>query len=301
MAAWEEVENLRALELVGQDWWRGTRSFLTYSANAPGLMQSFRNQQFPNVPGSNAPRMRRVRAVFNPDGQRGLAMLLCWYESLRQPKKARILARTAERPYKQILDTAGRTIQGPDQHSGKGGKPDGVHAWQLLSGDVSELNPYGVIRVETAYFASKFSYMDVFPIIGAVNDRDLPNLGNAARGTMRLIRVGSDWQWGDELIYINYDLQWSGPDETWNERDVSQRGLWIIQKQPRFDLDPATDTLTELSAGKRDMRIFLPGRERYATKDAGGNVVYKIRDSKAEARSLFKEKNFGVLASLRTF
>lgn len=300
MAYIEEIEHLRALELVGDDWWKGVRSFLTYTPNAPAYMQAFRNQAFPNVPGRNAPRVRRTRALFNPEGRRGRAMLLSWYETLRTPKRARILVRTADRPQKMLLDTEGRTIEGPDQHSAKGGKPDGIHAWQLISGEATDLRPYGVLRVETAYYARRFRYADVMPLIGATNHQRLPNLGNAARGTMRLVRVGSDWQWGDDLIYLNYDLQWSGPDETWNDTVKSRKGLWITVKDNRFWLNPETGEIDPLD-GTLHKEIFVPGKERYTTKDASGNTIYKIRDSTDEPRTPFREKDFSALRSLKVW
>jgi len=292
-----EVEHLRVLELVGADSWKGVRSFLTYAPNAAGYMQAFRNQPFPNVPGRNAPRVRRTRALFNPGGQRGRALLMSWYETLRTPKKARIYVKTTDRPTRLTKDLDGKTLEGPDQHSTKGKKPDGIHAWQLTKGTALQLNPYAVVRAETAYYAARFRLADVMPIIGATNRQRLPNFGNAAKGTMRLMRVGTDWQWGDELIYINYDLQWSGPDETWNDTIEAQKGRWLVVEEPRWQWNLTTGHLDKLAIDDPVLK-FVPGKETYTVKEADGTLVEKVRDVKPEARRLFPEKDFSLLRSL---
>ena len=72
----EEIEHLRSLTLVGLDWWKGTRSLLCYSANAQAEMESLHGTVFPGISGDSAPTARRRHATFNPNGRKGVALIL---------------------------------------------------------------------------------------------------------------------------------------------------------------------------------------------------------------------------------
>lgn len=292
MPAYTEIEHLRTLELVGLDWWKGTRSLLTYSASVQGVMKSLHGTLFPGVSGDSAPTARRRKALFNPRGHKGKALMLVHYQTPRRVGKAQIsfaTTRTSPAGYSEAImaDLQGKIVQGPD--------PDGVHTWMVTRGAKLANNvptPFARITVATAYPVAQYQLGIAQGRVGSVNSAALPNFYNAAAGTMLLLGAGVQHEYDDELVYIDYHFLWSGGSLTWNEIIQSQKGLWVVRQEPIFTRSATTGTYTD-SGETKDTLVFQPAQQMYYN-----GSVFKMRTAKAETRTCFPLTNFSDLNSM---
>lgn len=281
---------------TGLERWSGVGSYLTYAANAPYYAQDFHGTVIhTGVSGDLAPRVRRTRIIYWPDGMRGRALLVCQCESPPPTGRARVYTRTLGMDHKVLIDLDGKTVSGPDQHSGNGSSVpdnpvgDGMSTWVVLQGSNNVEIGLEDIVLETAYPRSEFDPTAALDLYNTVNDAPLSQLNRDA-GTVRFVGRETDTSWGDEFVVIRYRLQWS--KVPWNDLLKVQKCVYTVVVEPSFTFNPSTGDYTQSLTDKEVLRL-LPAKERYKDGD-----TWKIRTAYPESRRVFEEASFSNLDSL---
>lgn len=236
-----EIEGLRYLEQIDRkDFWRGGRTFLTTPSAAPSESRSLWGQKFPGV-GSNAPICKRTRAVFHPQKVSGVALIRAFYETARVEGKAIVYGEVRSRMRKLMRDADGKIIEGPDDTEALGGADSDYGVWRVVNGDNRIEEYYTVLRVETAFARTGFDLSVPLGLEGKVNDAPLTLVGFGTMGAEKCKCLGVKFrsEYGADLINLDYYLQWSGPNQTWNEGLESQLGAWMVEYTPLFEKSAA--------------------------------------------------------------
>lgn len=285
--------------MIARDRWRGTRSGLVYSASAQSAIRGLRSQVFPGFSGDEAPKMRRGRALFNPGGHKGKALVQLYYETIRRTgraviRTAKLSTRSSGFAQAMVVDLDGKTITGPDQHSRDGGA-DGKHSWQVIQGAKLAQNipaPFAEVVVETAYPISEYKLAIAEGRKGMINDAVLPNFGNAPAETMLLRAVGTQYEYGESLVNVDYAFWWSTRGVSWNQLVQSQKGVWIVRTRPEYTYDAATNTYA-VTGRSPAVLTFQPAMEEYAV-----GTTTKLRAAASESRRCFPTTSFEDLDSM---
>ncbi len=103
---------------------------------------------------------------------------------------------------------------------------------------------------------------------------------------MKCLGVLTSRDYGAEMIDITYLFQWSGPDETWNEKVKSQPGCWVTSKRPTFTIESDG---SRTSTGTKYAVVWMPGTK---TVKLPTESVSEIIDWPAEPRRTHRTANF---------
>ncbi len=299
------------LELVGKDEWAGVGAFLTYAANAPAYAMKYHNRRIhTGVSGPKAPLVRSVRIHYSPEGMEGMALLLMRAETPREPGKAKVTTKIIGLPHTESVDLDGKTMSGPDLHSNNGG-PDGIHTWKAVRGSATSQLAIEQITVSTAYHAGKFSRSKLAALYGHVNSKAMRKLGQA-KYTLWL--RGAEWgyEFGDTLVYVDY-IFWgttgTRPAEygskkmiplTWHDVVKSQKGLWLVTRQPEFEYNARTKKYTMVPGSDTKgagVNVWVP-MERWGSPDADGHTEWYVDPVPPESRYVLPEADLTTLDSM---
>jgi len=260
---------------VGKNHWKAWRRFECDTAYAAALENTLYGSVMPGFSGAYAPKCKTVESLsgFEP----GKQLLIAYYETLRQPGKATVRLDVWYDLQTKRVDLIGDVIEGAD--------PDNIHWWRVVKGTNKIPEARCKLIVETAY--DTFNVNDVMSRVGHVNLGTLTNLGNARPGSMLLLGAPNTRWWPEGgLWYINYAFAYSGPDETWNEKLKSRKGVHCARIVPVFDQEGSIDT----TIPDKYVSDFI-FKEVY--QDLEGD--WKTRNTSAEDRVIFSGVSFADL------
>jgi len=278
----------RQLWQVGYQRWRGMRTILIEKDAAVNYSRSVWNQPYPGFSGWNAPIVTQTRITWGYRGVSTVAAVTLIYNSptyhVREPGKARLFIRTLHEKMNYVRDLDDKIIVGPD--------PDGKHFWQLYQGSNIKLRPYAELKLETAFRKSDFRLGTFYSLVDGVNHARLPNFGNAAPQTIRVIGVVSELESGNDLVPVDMYFQWEPAG--WNRVTQSVKGTWVPVRKPVFKLasKPNAKVNEQEQVGTQDVLIYVPGAELVYNEAKG---EYELQATRPEPRRLYRTVNLSVL------
>lgn len=279
-----EIEHSRRLIMLGQNQWKGVRSFLCNSSSVKYYCESYWDNPYPGFAGSSAPRARRIECTVHPFGWPANALIMVYYETARTPGgKAKLAIRVRGKAKKKLKDLDGEVIEGPDFLIGQ------LHAyhWQVVKGDNVIWQPHALLKVETAEYLQNVNVSQILGLINHINSNPMPNLGNAVPRSMLYLGCDLSYEYGDTLIYQDHYLMYSADPNGWNGEIESQMGSWVVQREPVLDGEG------NFTADTRDTLIFKPAR-----KLIGVGADAQLVEVAPESRRIYPEDEFSFLGGL---
>lgn len=279
----------RQLHQVGQDRWEGLRTIITNNSEVQFYASSMFGQVFPGMSGPSAPTIYKSRAMFEYRGIPGVAAIMFYYETARDPSPQ-------GRAYIQVMHTpqGERVIFDLDGKVVADGYPadDGLHHWQLIRGtDVRPRPGSTTIFVKTAADPATFNLASTLGRIGFVNDSVLVNFGGAEAQTLLLVGLELRYQWGQEVINLDYVFRWD--PRGWNDAIKVLKGAWAVTREPSFAWDQGISKWIDVSTQNYVLKFF-PGWERqYSVQDETWSWI----ETDPESRRVFETADFGDLDS----
>lgn len=276
-----EVFELR--ELVqdgGRGYFYGSRSYVCDGGEAGSVSLALYGKRWDGI--TNGPVCKKTRAIWQPGGQVGQALVTGYFTQPRDHGKARVTTRTDSQWEKILMEPEGkrRIIEGPD--------PANQFAeWIVVSGDNIVKKFHTMIIIQTAYPADKFRLIDPLSLERSVNKEALTiaGFGTIPAGKALMSGINSTRLFGDDLVDVDYFLLYSGPDQTWNDRVKSQLGTWVAEEVPVFTHGTSKTTKTQ------KMAVWKQGIKVVPTVISTG-VEWRQENADAEPRECFAKKSF---------
>ena len=276
-----ELTRTRGIVREGENVWNGVRWFICPNSLAHAAAKGLWDQLWPDLADARC-RKTAVEREWLP----GYSRIAAYYQTTRVPGKARLLTRmetmAAGSPNRDLDD---KLVYGPEFDAG--------NEWRIVRGKefADAAIPFEVVVLQTAYYASDFQLGTGHGLYRTVNDADLPNFGNAKKGSLLFIGQRVQWEWGDDLLFVDYYFQWSGNEHTWNEVVQSQLGHWGVEFRKGYRPPTREGGAFEVIDGW--MEPVWVWRQGVKKKWGGGREFVD-----PEPRRLFEEKSFGALAAL---
>ena len=163
----QEIEGQSWIEQVAKNYWRGQRLLRTLPSMAQSEMEALFEQEYPGFSGDAAPICKRSRSVLHPRGDKNLAHIYAFYETKRQPGKARLTTKTTAREVELTVEpddgqSESRVIEGPGIEADE----DYAYYYKVVQGS-NKVHDYDTIfRLETAYTASEIQLADFYKAWG---------------------------------------------------------------------------------------------------------------------------------------
>lgn len=204
----------------------GSQSIICSNTDAVYVVNTLNLKEYPDVSNLKA---RRPIAELSAHGMVGVALVRLAYDSttryyVRKNGYARIMTTSSHQSEINLLDKQGEQKEGPIDDLGN-------FKYRVIGTDVFSYRMDVVISAAASY--NGFNHNDYLDLQGTVNDATLTNIGNAAAGTMLLNKVHTQYQYGDDLVYIDYYMTYN-PDG-WNTYAKSQVGSYQLIKMIAAD------------------------------------------------------------------
>lgn len=273
-------------ERLGKQYRRCIRAFVVKGGlPARAFSNSLWRSRHPYYTGPYAPRCKAVRLVDN--WLPGIAKVIAYYKTMREPGKAKLFVKLGSRPVKATHDIDGEIINGPF-HGDK--KTYGINYKRITQGPDIVYEPTIRLELQTAYERSRWGASDIATtagLIGKVNAHKLTNFGNFPRGTLLLLGAPSTHIFDeDDLWYANYVFDYE--PKGWNKLTKTQ----LFCKLPR-EIPVVADT-GALSGDTSRVMIEMPKKLLYG--DDG--YTLSIAETREADAPMFKYANFGRLEAM---
>jgi hypothetical protein len=276
----QPVSHINWIEKIGPTEYRGMLSYEIPSNQTQTEIDRLWFTQFPGVTGDSPPICKRPRAVIEPMGMAGKTLIEAYFESLRVPGRAKLdVDVQAKRTIPLLFDLHGAAIQGvgygyaddgteiPNDPSNPAAGATFIPAtntmpriWRVVSGDPYMQVFTSPMVLSTAFWTSGFSLGNVYALCPGgrprVNAQPITLNGFGTIAAESLLCRGAKAQviFGYDMVDVSYILDWSGPDQTWNELTQSQSGKWQAVRAPEYD----AETGDEIENRQRTHMMFVP-------------------------------------------
>lgn len=229
-----ELTRTRGTVQVGEEKWDAIRTFICSNTQAIGQQQALWDTRFPGIGGAFSPRVRKTDV--ENDWIPGFARLTVMYKTIRDVGRAVLIAKTRERKSGKL--TRVKDKNGKDQII-SGPTLEGTY-FKIQSGDDSLIDPFQEIVFQTAFKMPGFQFDTFNRLFRHVNKSTLRNFGRARPGTLLFLGVDTPgYNWGDDIINADLHFLWSGNNVTWNEMLITQEGIWLAQRLPKYTRNTA--------------------------------------------------------------
>jgi len=183
------------------------------------------NKEHPRYAGTYA---KRPIAEESAHGMLGVCLVRLGYDSTnryyaRRHNYARIVTTSSAQAEVNLFDTDDNQIEGPIDDLGN---------FKYIVSGTNPLTYRMDVVVSSATNYSSFNHATYRDMQGKVNSGTMTQIGNAAPGTLLLNRVDTQYQYGDDLVYLDYYMTYNAAG--WNTAQV-QIGSWQVIEMKAAD------------------------------------------------------------------
>ena len=268
----------------------GIRVWEVDHSAARGMRASLYGQRFPNETGDDAPYCYNVQIGFD-EFNKGLARLVAYYRTRRQPKTARVSIISQAVTRTVTTDLNGKTIIGPYFDESDASYGHGCNYYKIVQGSNVQQEGQSFVRVEMSFERTGFNAREIQRIMllqGRVNDSDLPNFGDFPKGTLKLEKSPLTQQWEESGLWY-LDLVFGVSPilpEPWNDWTKKQLHSKAARQYPVLDASGAI-----IANSFRTVEYERPRRLKVTAGDSD-HYSYDNYDATIHPTRLFREADF---------
>ena len=200
----------------------GSQAVICADANSATVVSSLYLHSHPRQALAKA---RRPIAEESAHGMLGVCLIRLGYDSteryyVRKDNYARIVTATTATAEASLFDTEENQITGPIDNLGN---------FKYIVAGTNPLKYRMDVRVSAAASYATFNHATYRDMQGKVNSGTMTNIGGAAPGTLLLNKVHTQYQFGDDLVYLDYFFTYNAAG--WNSAKVQIGSNQLVEKK----------------------------------------------------------------------